>query len=331
MHTPSPLVSVVIAAYNDAAHLAECLDALARQDYGRDNYEVVVVDDGSTDETSAVVRALSWVRYLYQENAGPSSARNLGVRKSKGGIIAFTDSDCVPEPGWLSALVAVFEAGDERLGAVGGPHIGHPDDALFAREMDLFLHRIGWATGYIKGSPHPGKVGHVASCNAAYKRHVFLRAGGFRPGLFPGEDVDLDRRIRKIGYHIQFTPVARVLHHRPADKTAWRRMLRSYGESSGNIIRLHGPFRLIHVLSPLLLGNLLLILVLCLATPFAFWVISGEAIAFCLLCGYLSRPTLGFCRILRFTCETMVYYSLGYWTRLVCFRPMPLSKNLSEG
>ena len=330
MHTPSPVVSVVIAAYNDAVHLEECLDALARQDYGRDHYEVIVVDDGSTDETATVAQAQGWVQYRYQENAGPSSARNLGVRESKGEILAFTDSDCVPEPGWLSALVAVFESADEDLGAVGGPHLAHPGDVLFAWEVDQFLQRIGWAGGYMKGSPHPGKVRHVASCNASYRRDVFCRAGGFRPGLFPGEDVDLDRRLHQIGHCIHFTPVARVFHHRPAGQTAWRRMLRSYGESSGNNIRLHGPFRLIHILPPLLLGNLLFLLLLCLATPFAFWFIAGEALAFCLLCVYLSRPALGLLRTLRFACETMVYYSLGYWTRLISFTPMPLAAHLFE-
>jgi GT2 family glycosyltransferase len=330
MQARSPFISVVIAAYNDSAHLAECLDALARQDYGQDAYEVIVVDDGSTDETAAITRARPWVRYLHQENAGPSAARNAGVLEAKGEIVAFTDSDCAPEPGWLSALAAEFATGAERLGAVGGPHIGHPGEAPFARDVEVFLQRIGWTTGYMKVGSRPGNVRHLASCNAAHRRDVFLRAGGFRPGLFPGEDVDLDRRVHRMGYTIRFTPEARVFHHRPADAAAWRRMVQSYGESSGNNIRLHGFFRGIHFFPPLLLGNLLLLVLLGFFPPLAVWTAAFEGGAFCLLCAYWGRAPLGIGRAFRFAIATLVYFSLGYWARLFRFHSMPLAPLSSE-
>ncbi len=319
-----PLVSVVIAAYNDAAHLEECLDALAAQDYGSGHYEVLVVDDGSTDGTADVARERTGVRCFQQTNAGPGSARNLGVEQARGEIVAFTDSDCVPETGWLSALVSAFDSGGENLGAVGGPHLGHPEDPPFARRVELFLRSIGWATGYIKGHAERRLVTHVPSCNAAYRKQAFLRAGGFRPGLFPGEDVDLDRRLHQHGYCIVFNPEARVLHHRPANPAAWRRMLCSYGESSGNNIRLHGFFRLVHFLPPMLLGNLLFLMALCWFTPLGWGLALGEVLALMALCAHWGHGTMGFLCALRFLRDTMLHYSLGYWKRLLCFHPLPL-------
>lgn len=320
MDTESPFVSVVVAAYNDAAHLAECLDALERQDYARAQYEVIVIDDGSTDDTAAIVQPRSGVRYLYQDNAGPGAARNRGVAEAQGTLVAFTDSDCAPEPGWLRALVEVFAAEGDALAVAGGPHLGHPDDSGFAQDLDVFMQRIGWATGYMKRSAQARIVPHAASCNAMHRRAVFLAVGGFRSGLFPGEDVELDRRIQQQGYGIVFVPGARVFHHRPADSAAWRKMLLNYGESSSRLIRMHGPFRLIHLMPPALLGVTALLLIMPAAGPGGVW---AAGLGVCLLgmtAVRLGRAPLSLSKALYFTFTTAFFYSLGYWRGWVARR-----------
>jgi glycosyltransferase involved in cell wall biosynthesis len=101
------LVSIIIPAYNAERTLGECLDGCLAQGYP--NTEVIVVDDGSTDGTERVARARN-VGYIRQENGGPAKARNTGAREAEGEIIAFTDSDCIPEANWIEALIETFDA-----------------------------------------------------------------------------------------------------------------------------------------------------------------------------------------------------------------------------
>ena len=102
-----PQVTVIVPAYNAAETLPACLAALATQDYPRSAYEVIVVDDGSTDETAAIAHKCN-VSVITQPNAGPAAARNRGAAAAQGDLLLFTDADCVPVPGWISALVAPF-------------------------------------------------------------------------------------------------------------------------------------------------------------------------------------------------------------------------------
>jgi glycosyltransferase involved in cell wall biosynthesis len=89
------LYSVIVPAYNAESTIGKCLDALERQNIPRDEYEVIVVDDGSTDNMPGIVKRFP-VKYISQQNKGPASARNRGAGEAKGEIILFTDSDCVP-------------------------------------------------------------------------------------------------------------------------------------------------------------------------------------------------------------------------------------------
>src|SRR3990172_1947954 len=112
-------VSVIVPAYNAQKTIGQCIDALLVQKYPRENYEVIVIDDGSTDGTAEVAKAYP-VKYLYQINQGPATARNVGVREALGEIILFTDSDCVPFDNWIAEMVKPFE--DKEVVAVKGAY-----------------------------------------------------------------------------------------------------------------------------------------------------------------------------------------------------------------
>jgi glycosyltransferase involved in cell wall biosynthesis len=314
-----PMVSVIVCVFNDETHLGSCLTALIQQTYPADRREFILVDDGSTDNSSTVVKRFPSVRYVYQSNQGPSIARNIGIKNSKGDIVLFIDSDCEAANDWMMRLVhALRENTSRRIVAVGGSQCGHPLDTPFARHVDQYLNAIGFVGDYVKPYAGTHLVSHNASCNSGYHRGALLEAGGFRPGMFPGEDVDLDRRLTRMGYKILFTPDAIVYHHRPNSKKQWTAMLSNYGRAQADNISIHGFFRRIHFVPPVMMIVLFII---------GIFVIKGNyglailllALGFAIPLIYLKKrgKELGWIVTLYFTFTTLIYYFIGFWSRLV--------------
>ena len=200
----SPDVSVVVAAHNRADRLTELLAGLRAQELPGKHFEVIVVDDGSADATPEVLaaeqrRGALDLRFARQEPAGgPARARNRGWRMAKAPLIAFTDDDCVPTPGWLAALLAEA-AGPDQI--VQGRTLPRPDEAHL---LDAFARTV-----HIEG-PTP----HFETCNILYGRSVLERIEGFDE-TYPspaGEDSDLGWRAREAGAEVGFAPEA-VVHH----------------------------------------------------------------------------------------------------------------------
>ncbi|MBL8139604.1 MAG: glycosyltransferase [Acidobacteria bacterium] len=238
-----PGVSLIIAARNAAPTLTACLASLRALDYP--DTEIIVVDDGSTDDTIAVASGAG-VRIIRADGRGPSFARNLGVRECSNEIVAFTDADCVVPRHWLKTLVDALRTSE--AGAVGGPQrnvfpAGATDDA---RDLDAFFALASVIAEYTRGDDTARDVDHNASCNVVYLKHVFDEAGGFAEGLFPGEDVDLDLRVRRLGYRCHYVPGAWVEHHRPGTREWFARMMRRYGRAQREIVERHGRFRALH-------------------------------------------------------------------------------------
>jgi len=199
-------LSVVIPAFNSARYIRRSLDAVMALEAGGHELEVVVVDDGSTDGTAELVQAYP-VRLVRQGNAGPAGARNTGWRHAAGEFVFFTDSDCVPSPGWLLGLLPGFD--DPRTGAVAGSYaIANPESWL-ARLIQAEI------AGRHRRMPDFVKAG--GTYNLAVRRKLLERLGGFDES-FPtasGEDNDLSYRIREAGYRIAFRRDCRVSHHHP--------------------------------------------------------------------------------------------------------------------
>ncbi|MDQ1402902.1 MAG: hypothetical protein QOG03_1218 [Actinomycetota bacterium] len=193
-----PAATVVIATHGRAALLAETLDALAAQT--RRDFEVVVVDDDSPDDTQALL-ATRLVRSLRVTRRGPGRARQAGWMAAAAPVIAFTDDDCVPTPGWLAAILEPIEAG--RADFVQGPTMPRPDQ----------LHLDGpWA----RTIRVPTENHRFPTCNMAYRKAVLDDLGGFRDEFTgpntSGEDTDLGWRAKEAGYRIEFAPDA-LVHH----------------------------------------------------------------------------------------------------------------------
>lgn len=199
-----PLISIIVPVRNGAATLPACLDALAAQTLPRDRYEVIVVDDGSTDDTAALARR-DGVNCVSIPNAGPAAARNHGARHARGEFLLFTDADCVPAPHWAEALLAAF-ADLAVVGAKG---------AYRTRERGLaprFV-QLEYLSKYERMARLPS-IDFIDTYSAAYRRDVFLANGGFDVS-FPTpsvEDQEFSFRLAGKGYRMVFAPQAVVYH-----------------------------------------------------------------------------------------------------------------------
>jgi GT2 family glycosyltransferase len=186
-------VSIVIPSYNSAHVLYDCLKACGSQEFPGD-YEVIVADDVSTDDTAAVA-SRSGIRYIHQKNAGPAAARNAGWKAAAGSVICFTDADCVPEKDWIKKIVAAFAA--SGAAAVGGSYLYSGKDTLGA----LIHGEIRTRHEKISGG-----ADFLGSFNLAVRRNVLAEIDGFNEGYksASGEDNDLCYRLKKAGFTLLF-------------------------------------------------------------------------------------------------------------------------------
>jgi len=208
-------VSVVVPVYNGAATIESCLHALRAQSL-REPYEIIVVDDGSTDATPELVRRAG-VRLVQQKNAGAPAARNRGVAEARGEWIAFTDSDCVPSRTWLARLLAAARRTPDSLGAAGRT-LGHESRGPAARFVDLM-----GGLDPEQSLAHP-RFPWAPSANLMYRRAYIEAVGGYDARYATFDACDLHTRLRaRFAGAFSYEPAALVLHrHRSSWKDYWR-------------------------------------------------------------------------------------------------------------
>ncbi len=220
-------ISVVVCTYNGARTIGRCLDALARMRYRR--YEVIVVDDGSTDGTHAVAGTRANVRLIRTANHGLSSARNTGWRAARHPVIAYIDDDAWPDADWLTHLARTFAA-DANHAGVGGPNIPPADDGLVA---DAVAAAPG---GPIHVLLTDDVAEHIPGCNMAFRRERLEAVGGFDPRFrTAGDDVDLCWRMQERGWTLGFNPAAMVWHRRRDRVGAYLRQQLNYGRAEADL------------------------------------------------------------------------------------------------
>jgi GT2 family glycosyltransferase len=229
----SPRVSVVVCSYNAERTMAACLASLETLRYP--DYEVIVVNDGSTDRTLEIAEQFPYCRIISQPNKGLSVARNVGAEASTGEIIAYTDSDCVADPDWLTYLVSTMER--RQLAACGGPNFPPPEDTLVPAAVAV---SPGGPTHVLLTDE---TAEHIAGCNMAFRRDALLRLGGFDPVYrAAGDDVDICWRFQDAGYTIGFSPAAVVWHFRRNSVSAYLGQQKGYGKAEALVYAKH-PFR----------------------------------------------------------------------------------------
>ena len=223
------MISVIVPAYNSEGTLGQCIAALQSQSLARDQYEIIVVDDGSTDQTTQVAHQYG-VRLICQPNAGPAAARNRGAQAARGRIILFTDADCVPEPNWIEAMISPFA--DQDVVGVSGRIRTH-QKGLVPRFIQL-----EYDDRYGNIAKHR-YIDHINTATGAYRRERFLGSRGFLENLLGAEDVELSFRLANRGHKMVSAPEAIVYHRHPESILEYARRKYHYGYWRTLVYRRH--------------------------------------------------------------------------------------------
>lgn len=223
-------VSVVVATYNGSRTLKNCLDSLTHQNYP--DYEVILVDDGSTDGTPDIAAQFPGVRYLRQNNGGLSAARNTGIRAATGEIVAFTDDDCRADQDWLYHLAG--ELLRNKFAGIGGHNFLPPEDSSLAAAV------MASPGGPAHVMLTDREAEHVPGCNMAFYKWALEQVGMFDPVFRKaGDDVDICWRLQDGNFGIGFSAAGFVWHYRRSTVAAFLKQQAGYGEAEALLIRKH--------------------------------------------------------------------------------------------
>jgi glycosyltransferase involved in cell wall biosynthesis len=230
----APFISVVVCAYNADSTMDGCLASFAKVTYP--HFEVIVVDDGSTDATGEIsdrhAAAAPYIHVIHQPNLGLSAARNVGMNAAQGSIVAYTDSDCYVDPHWLHYMAWAFT--DERFVAVGGPNLAPSED-----------NRTAACVAVSPGAPTHVLLTdeiaeHIPGCNMAYRKEQLAAIGGFDATYrAAGDDVDVCWRLQDQGHVIGFSAAMTVWHHRRNTISAYLKQQKGYGRAEALLLPKH--------------------------------------------------------------------------------------------
>ena len=217
-----PRFSVVVCTYNGARTLRECLEGIMRLDYP--DYEVIVVNDGSTDQSAEIAGEFENVRLISTRNNGLSHARNLGLKAATGQYVAYIDDDASPDPHWLQYLAYAFQTSTHS--GIGGPNLAPPDSGFVESCVD------GSPGGPLHVLLTDDTAEHIPGCNMAFRREDLLAIGGFDVTYrVAGDDVDICWRIMQRGWTLGFHAAAMVWHRRRNSICGYLRQQRGYGKA----------------------------------------------------------------------------------------------------
>ncbi len=274
--------SVIIPSFNRADEIRELLASLQQLDFPRERFEVIVADDGSTDNTAEIVRQAQKdydypLHYFAQKNQGPGAARNLGMNKAHGDFFIFLDSDVTVPPQWLKNVDAALT--DEQADAFGGPD-------TYRKDFPPLLKAINYSmTSFITTGGLRGKKGkkiakyYPRSFNMGLSRAVWQKIGGFS-SLRHGQDIEYSHRILNSGAKVIFVADAPVFHKRRTNLRRFFRQVFNWGVARINLYKIDAKMlEPVHALPAIATLLVLLIILLALIWP-AFRPVFWTAFAF---------------------------------------------------
>lgn len=220
------LFSIIIATHNRPALLDQCLAALSELNFPPDEFEVVVIDDGSTLPLHSIVERHTSslpLRFTRQKQDGPATARNRGLQQATGRYVVFTDDDCRPHPDWLLAFQRALTA--HPSSALGGAIHSAPENSIFGQASQLLVSYL---------YDHPSSIPRFfCTNNLAFPRQALLDLGGFDETFPLAAAEDRDICDRWAGQHpLHFVPGAIVIHRQLLNFPAFCRQQFRYGRGA---------------------------------------------------------------------------------------------------
>ena len=259
-------ISFIIPVYNRPDECSELLQSLSRQTDR--NFEVIVVEDGSSDSSEAAVEQYSGqldIRYFYKDNSGPGPTRNFGCEKASGDYLIFLDSDCIVPEEYVQVLREA--QGRNYTDAYGGPDRAHEDFSNFQKAVSFSMTSF-LTTGGIRGGKKQMEKFFPRSFNMGISRQVFEATGGFANMRF-GEDVDLSMRILEKGFTTQLVREAFVYHKRRTNLRLFFKQVFNSGIARINLHKRHpGSLKLVHTFPAVFTLGMIILLIL---TPLVSW------------------------------------------------------------
>lgn len=234
-------ISVIVVTYNEEKNIKNCLDSLINLEYPIEDYEIIVIDGNSEDNTKSIVLSYNNVKFFSNVDKFTASNRNYGIKNAKYDYVAFTDADCIVPRDWLKILSAGFYKNfSSNLVAVGGANIPPQNTDNFIKSIaiaqSIFVGNRGSAQGkrFIKVS----KVESLSTTNILYDKKKLIEVGGFSEDMKNlGEDWEVNYKLRKKGYKLLYLPDSYVYHKfRSSPKRFFSNMVR-YGIARTRIIK----------------------------------------------------------------------------------------------
>ncbi len=262
-------ISVVVVCYNEERNLREILDSLVAQTYPPEQFEVIVVDNNSSDSTfeiaSDYARRHHHFRVVRNPVQGIAPSRNVGLREARFEYVAFTDADCIVPGNWLEVLAEGMERYKDimpELVAVGGGNIAADLSNPFLEALAITLNSFWGSHGSTQGMlfTTDTEVPHIPTLNILYEKQAVLEAGGFDESFGNiCEDPELNHRLKRAGKRFMFLHDAVVRHKLRPDLRSWLRNVFKYGKGRSWLMRKHPDhFRAKFAVPPLILLGLAL-------------------------------------------------------------------------
>ena len=264
--------SIIVPVYNRPDEIQELLESFLLQTY-QQFYEIVIVEDGSTYNSEAVVLSFSdrlTISYLKKENSGPGDSRNYGMKRAKGSYFIILDSDCILPPTYLATIALALQ--EDYVDCFGGPDTAHPSFTAVQKAINFTMTSF-LTTGGIRGKKSSLTKFQPRSFNMGISKNAFLKTGGFG-NIHPGEDPDLTLRIWQAGYATKLLSNAAVYHKRRINWSKFYTQVNKFGMVRPILNKWHPGSGKITYWFPTIfsLGFILAIVLLVWDKPFFIWI-----------------------------------------------------------
>ncbi len=254
-------LSVVVICCNEEKYIEECLFSLASQNYPSSLFEVLIIENGSTDKTQELVKSFiknySNMHLIISDVCGTAVNRNRGLFEANSNFVAFIDGDCTAEKDWLLSLEKGFREENnknDRIAAIGGPNIIPKNANFFRKALSIAVSNYWGNSGSLQAAIFKSKrvlVEHIPTLNVLYDKNKILEIGGFDESTGNcGEDFDLSHRLRWEGYLLIYDSKAVVRHQWRNTFPSWAKNMKLYGKSTMLLVFKNRRFMKVKYLAP---------------------------------------------------------------------------------